>query len=143
MTDRATYPGVVTVPSAYAATETLDRLAALLRQKGLTVFLRLDQQAEARRVGLTLRPTHLLLFGNPAAGTLMMQAVPQSALDLPLKAVAWEDDQHQTWVSYNDPTYLQQRYHLTDALLQTITGAGALIDVARTEAGKAKGEPTW
>ncbi len=132
MSDTPSPPGGISVPSAYSVAATMDRLEAIVRQKGLTLFLRLDQQAEAYKAGLALRPTQLLLFGSPAAGTLVMQAVPHSALDLPLKAVAWEDDEGQTWVSYHDPSELQQRYHLTDALVQKISAAGALIDVART-----------
>ena len=132
MKDTPSPPGVITMPSAYSVAETLDRLEAIVRQKGLTVFLRLDQQVEAKQAGLALRPTQLLLFGSSAAGTLVMQAFPHSALDLPLKALAWEDDEGQTWVSYNDPSYLQQRYQLTDALIQKISAAGALIDAACT-----------
>jgi uncharacterized protein (DUF302 family) len=123
--------GMITLPSAYSAAETVDRLAAIVEQKGNKVFLRIDQQAEAAAVGLRLRPTQLLLFGNPRAGTMVMQAAPTSAVDLPLKALAWEDEGGQTWVSYNSPAYLQQRHHLAEEIVQQISGIGALIDAAR------------
>ncbi len=123
--------GITTVPSAYSAAETIDRLAAIVHQKGNKVFIRIDRQAEAATAGLSLRPTQLLLFGNPQAGTIVMQAAPTSALDLPLKALAWEDEHGITWVSYNSPAYLQQRHCLSDAIVQPISGISALIDAAR------------
>ena len=104
--------GIVSLPSPYPVGETLDRLEAALRAKGIKIFARIDQRAEAEQVGLTLRPTQLLLFGDPHAGTPLMAAFPSLAIDLPLKALAWEDEAGQVWLSYNSLAYLQQRHGL-------------------------------
>ena len=82
--------GIISQPSPYSVTETVDRLEAILQAKGITIFVRIDQRAEAKKVGLSLRPTQLLLFGNPEAGTPLMVAEPTIALDLPLKLLAWK-----------------------------------------------------
>ncbi|WP_045234777.1 DUF302 domain-containing protein [Deinococcus pimensis] len=124
--------GVIHVPSAHPARESLDRLDARVRAAGLTVFLRLDQTQEAARVGLTLRPTLLLVFGAPRAGTALMQASETVALDLPLRAVAWEDDRGDRWISYVDPTTLAARHHLPPDLIDAINGIGALVHAAAT-----------
>ena len=119
--------GIVSKASPYPVAETLDRLEAILRRKGIKVFIRIDQQAEAEEVGLTLRPTQLLIFGDPRAGTPLMAAQPPLALDLPLKALAWEAAGGQVWLSYNSPAYLKDRY----ALPQEPFGAvAALMDEA-------------
>jgi uncharacterized protein (DUF302 family) len=123
--------GVIRVPSAYAVADATDRLEAVLRERGMTIFVRIDQQREAERVGLKLRPTQLLLFGNPRAGTLIMQAAPSAAIDLPLKALVWQDDSGQVWIGYDDPAYLQHRHHLSAELTQQIAGVGGLINAAR------------
>jgi len=122
--------GLVTVPSRYPVAETIDRLENVLTAKGIKIFARIDQQHEAEEVGLTLRPTVLLLFGNPKGGTPVMQASPGAAIDLPLKLLAWSDDSGQTWVSYNSPQYLQQRHGLPDDLVKNIAAAGALVQEA-------------
>jgi len=122
--------GIISQPSPYSVTETLDRLEAILRSKGITIFARLDQQIEAEKVGLNLRPTQLLLFGNPKAGTPVMAAVPLIAIDLPLKVLAWQDEIGQVWLSYNAPDYLQQRFSLSDELAQNIVSIETLIKQA-------------
>ncbi len=104
--------GIINQPSPHSVTETLDRLEAILGQKGIEVFVRIDQQAEATRVGLTLRPTQLSIFGDPRTGTPLMAAHPSLALDLPLKALAWEDADGQVWLSHNSPAYLKERHAL-------------------------------
>jgi uncharacterized protein (DUF302 family) len=104
--------GIVNLPSNYSVAETTDRLQALLRDKGIKIFARIDQAAEAEAVGLTMRPTVLLVFGDPRAGTPLMNAHPALAMDLPLKALAWEDQEGKIWLSYNSPAYLKQRYDL-------------------------------
>ncbi len=124
--------GIISLPSSYGVSTTLDRLQTILTAHDVKIFARIDQQQEAAQVGLALRPTELLLFGSPRAGTPLMQAVPSIALDLPLKVVAWEDEDGQVQVSYNDPTYLQQRHHLPDRLLQNIAGIRALVEAARS-----------
>lgn len=112
--------GIVNQPSSYSVTETIDRVVAILQAKSITIFARIDQKVEAEKVGLSLLPTQLLLFGNPQAGTPLMVAEPTIALDLPLKVVAWEAADGKVWLSYNDPIYLQQRYSLSDELVKKI-----------------------
>ncbi len=119
--------GILSVASPYSVGDTLDRLEGILKSKGNLVFARIDQQREAEKVGLALRPTQLLIFGNPSAGTALMAASPGIALDLPLKALAWQDDQGRVWLSYNSPDYLKQRHHLDEELAERIAGVGALI----------------
>jgi uncharacterized protein (DUF302 family) len=122
--------GIISQPSPYSVTETIDRLAAILQAKSITIFARIDQQAEAEKVGLSLRPTQLLLFGNPNAGTPLMVAEPTIALDLPLKVLAWEAADGKVWLSYNDPHYLQRRFSLSDELAQNIAVIAPLIQQA-------------
>jgi uncharacterized protein (DUF302 family) len=127
------FPGdtdILSVASPYPVNDTLDRLEGILKAKGNVVFARIDQQREAEKVGLALRLTQLLIFGNPAAGTALMAASPSIALDLPLKALAWQDDRGQVWLSYNSPDYLKQRHHLDSDLAKRIAGIGALIEEA-------------
>ena len=122
--------GIISQPSPYTVTATIDRLAAVLQTKGITIFARIDQQAEAKKVGLNLCPTQLLLFGNPQAGTPLMVAAPTIALDLPLKALAWEAADGTVWLSYNDPNYLKQRFSLSDDLVENIAVITPLIERA-------------
>lgn len=119
--------GIISQPSPYSVTETIDRLVTVLQAKGITIFARIDQQAEAEKVGLSLRPTQLLLFGNPQAGTPLMVAEPTIALDLPLKVLAWEAADGTVWLSYNDPNYLKQRFSLPDELVKNIDVITPLI----------------
>ena len=122
--------GIISQPSPYSVPETIDRLTAILQAKSIAIFARIDQQAEAEKVGLSLRPTQLLLFGNPKAGTPLMVAEPMIALDLPLKALAWEAADSKVWLSYNDPIYLQQRFSLSDELMKNIAVIAPLIQQA-------------
>jgi uncharacterized protein (DUF302 family) len=119
--------GLITHPSPYSVVETLDRLEAILQSKNITVFARVDHSGEAAKVGLSMPPTQLLIFGNPKGGTPIMLAVPLSAIDLPLKALAWQDADGKVWVSIDDPRYLQSRYDLSDEVLKPIAGIEALI----------------
>jgi uncharacterized protein (DUF302 family) len=119
--------GIITRPSPYPVDDTVDRIEAVLRARGLTLFALVDHSGEAARVGLTLRPTKLLIFGSPTAGTPLMVASPLLALDLPLKALVWQDDAGQVLVSYNSTAYLAARHHIPDALLPAIAGIDALI----------------
>ncbi len=127
--------GMIHVRSAYGVTATLDRLEAEARAGGLKIFARIEQASEAARVGLTLRPTQLLLFGSPRAGTLLMQASFSVALDLPLHALAWEDADGQAWVTYDDPAYLGTRHGLSPELLRPIEGIHALVGAAARGGG--------
>jgi uncharacterized protein (DUF302 family) len=103
--------GVIDLPSPYTVPETADRVQNLLLAKGMKIFARIDQAAEAASVGMTLRPTILLLFGNPKAGTPLMEQFPSIAIELPLKALIWESPD-KVYVSFVSPEYLQERHHL-------------------------------
>lgn len=122
--------GIVSKPSKYSVPETLLRLDNVVRSKGLTVFARIDHSGEAERAGLKMRPTQLLIFGNPKTGTPLMIANPSVALDLPLKALAWEDANGKVWLSYNDPAYLKQRHALDDESMKTLSAIVGLVDQA-------------
>jgi uncharacterized protein (DUF302 family) len=119
--------GVVTKLSPRPVDGTVSRLTDLVAAKGMKVFGVIDQSAEAGRVGLQLRPTTLVLFGSPAAGTPVMEAAPLSALDLPLKVLIWADE-GQTKVSYTDPAALAARYQLSAGLAARLAGIGPLTD---------------
>jgi len=124
--------GMVHVPSKYSVEETCQRLESLVKSRGLTVFALINFSGDAAKVGLRMRTTQLLIFGNPKFGTPLMIASPSIALDLPLKALAWEDAQGKVWLSYNAAEYLKERHRLRDELLTNISGVGALIEsVAR------------
>jgi uncharacterized protein (DUF302 family) len=122
--------GIIDVPSRYSVPETLERLEAILKEKGITVFALVDHSGEAEKSGLKMRPTQLLIFGSPKGGTPLMVAAPRLAIDLPLKALAWQDEQGQVWLSYNSPDYLQQRHGFPTELVRNIAGIGALIQTA-------------
>ncbi|MDZ8065226.1 MAG: DUF302 domain-containing protein [Nostoc sp. DedQUE08] len=128
--------GIISQLSQYSVPVTIDRLEAVLQVKGITIFARIDQQAEAEKVGLSLCPTQLLLFGNPKAGTSLMVAEPTIALDLPLKVLAWEATDSKVWVSYNDPNYLKQRFSLSDELVKNIAIIAPLINQALSSADR-------
>jgi uncharacterized protein (DUF302 family) len=121
---------LITHRSPYPVPETLDRLESILHTKNITIFARIDHSGEAAKVGLTMPPTQLLIFGNPQGGTPIMLAAPLAAIDLPLKALAWQDTDGKVWLSFNDPHYLQSRYGLSDEVLQPITGLETLIQQA-------------
>jgi uncharacterized protein (DUF302 family) len=122
--------GIIDVPSHYSVPETVARLEWILKEKGLTVFALVDHSGEAEKAGLTMRPAQLLIFGSPKGGTPLMVAAPRLAIDLPLKALAWQDEQGQVWLSYNSPEYLQQRHGFPVDLLKNIAGIGALVQKA-------------
>jgi len=102
--------GLVALKSLYSAAETMNRLEATVKQRGLNVFARIDHAAGAMKVGKTLRPTELLIFGNPQGGTPLMECAQTAGIDLPLKALIWQDDASQVWLGYNDPAFLAQRH---------------------------------
>lgn len=104
--------GIVDLPCKGSVVETVSRLESLLTAKSLKIFARLDQAAEAHAASLTMRPTVLVIFGDPKAGTPLMNRYPSLALDLPLKALVWESADGKVWLSYNSPDYLQQRHGL-------------------------------
>jgi uncharacterized protein (DUF302 family) len=102
--------GMTTVPSRFGPQETMDRLEAEAKTRGLTVFARIDHAAGAAQAGLALRPTELLIFGNAKGGTSLMQSNQTIGIDLPLKALVWQDAAGKTWLSYNDPSWLAKRH---------------------------------
>jgi uncharacterized protein (DUF302 family) len=102
--------GLVAVKSPHSAKDTMNRLEELVKQRNLNVFARIDHAAGAARIGKTLRPTELLIFGNPQGGTPLMECEQTAGIDLPLKALVWEDASGQAWLGYNDPGYLAQRH---------------------------------
>ena len=122
--------GLIHLASKYSVDETLRRLDELLQQKGLTVFANIVHSGEAAKVGLEMRPTKLLIFGSPKSGTPLMQASPSLAIDLPLKALFWQDADGKIWLTYNDPTYLMRRHDVPSELLPNIAGASALFEKA-------------
>src|SRR3970040_1713158 len=102
--------GLVAVKSHYAAKETIDRREKLVKEKGMTIFARVDHAAGASKVGKTLRPTELLIFGNPQGGTPLMECAQRAGIDLPMKAMAWEEAKGQSWLGYNDPAWIARRH---------------------------------
>ena len=104
--------GLTTIPSRFGPKETMDRLEAEIRAHGLSVFARIDHAAGAAEVGLTLRPTELIIFGNARGGTPLMQASQTAGIDLPLKALVWQDAANNTWLSYNEPSWIVYRHGL-------------------------------
>jgi uncharacterized protein (DUF302 family) len=106
--------GLTTIPSDFPVEETIDRLAAIVTSKGLSVFARIDHAANADQVGLSLRPTYLIIFGNPKAGTPLMQENQVSGIDLPVKALAWQDEAGKVWLTYNEASWLAGRHHLSE-----------------------------
>jgi uncharacterized protein (DUF302 family) len=126
--------GLTVLPSAFGVTETMDRLEAAVEAKGLTVFARVDHAGGAKAVGLDLRPTELLIFGNARGGTPLMQAAQSIGIDLPLKALVWEDEAGKVWLGYNAPAWLARRHGLdptAQAAVAALTAAlGGLAHLA-------------
>jgi uncharacterized protein (DUF302 family) len=122
--------GITTLAASRGVDATLDRLESVAKSHGMTVFARINFSKDAAAVGLTLRPTQLLILGNPSGGTPLMLAVPKLALDLPLKVLAWQDESNRCWVSFNTPEYLQQRHGFPAALMANIAGLSKLVEAA-------------
>jgi uncharacterized protein (DUF302 family) len=119
--------GIARVRSPFSVDETVRRIEALLRSKGLNIFAFVDHSGEAEKAGLRMRPTKVIIFGNPKGGTPLMVAAPSLAIDLPLKALIAEDDAGNVWISYNTPQYLQQRHSIPTDLMRNIDGIGGLL----------------
>ena len=128
----ATNKGIVSKPTKHSVEQTVEALQNILKSKGVAVFALINHSGEADKVGLKMRPTKLLIFGNPRAGTPLMLASPSSAIDLPLKILVWEDAQGKVWVSYNSPEYLRERHGLPQELMQNI----AVVEGLATKAGE-------
>jgi uncharacterized protein (DUF302 family) len=124
--------GIVSKPSKHSVDQAVEALTYILKSKGVAVFALIDHSGEAEKVGLKMRSTKLVIFGNPKAGTPLMLAAPSSAIDLPLKILVWEDGQGKVWLSYNSPEYLRERHGLPQELMQNI----AIIETLATKAGE-------
>ena len=122
--------GISTLPGNHSVQETVNKIEAALRAKGVKLFALIDHSGEAEAVGLTMRPTKLLIFGNPVAGTPIMNAAPTSAIDLPLKILVWEDKNDRVWISFNDPDYLAKRHAIPQELLANLAVVGSLASNA-------------
>ena len=115
--------GIIDTPSNHSVDETVEKLKGILQAKGVTLFALVDHSGEAEKVGMKMRPTKLLIFGSPKAGTPVMLAAPSSAIDLPLKILIWEDAQGKVWVTYNSPVYLQERHGLPEGVAAKPSGS--------------------
>jgi uncharacterized protein (DUF302 family) len=122
--------GFVQIASSHSVAETVERLETQLTEHNITIFARLDFAADAARVGLDMRPERMLIFGNPKAGTPLMQAVPASGLDLPLKVLVWQDAQGRTWLAYNRPEYIVARHGLPSGMTANLAGVIPLVEDA-------------
>ncbi len=122
--------GIVTRPSPFTVEETLERLQQAIHSRNLSLFAHIDHSGEAKRVGLTMQEAHVLIFGNPKAGTPLMIASPLLALDLPLKVLVWQGKDDRVWVSSTSADYLRDRYSIPQELIGNIAGVDALIERA-------------
>lgn len=122
--------GIVRMPSQHPVATTLERLESLLKERGIMIFARIDFSGDAARAGLTMRAEQMLIFGNPKAGTPLMQSAPTAGLDLPLKALVWEDGDGKTSIAYNDPGYVVRRHGLDAALAANLAAVVPLIERA-------------
>lgn len=122
--------GIVTQPSPFNVPDTIDRLQKALSAKGIRLFAVVDHSDEAEKVGLTMPPTKLLIFGNPTAGTPVMLAAPSAAIDLPLKILVWQDPAGAVQISWNSPEWLQQRHGIPDALVKVLAAPEVLAALA-------------
>jgi uncharacterized protein (DUF302 family) len=122
--------GIVSVPSHHSVDQTVEKLKEILQAKGVKLFALVDHSGEAEKIGMQMRPTKLLIFGNPKAGTPLMLASPTIAIDLPLKMLVWENNNGEVWISFNSPAYLQARHHLPQELLPNIAVAETLASKA-------------
>ena len=122
--------GMIHLSSPRTVMETLARLETIVQAKGLTILARIDHSGDAAKAGLEMHPTKLLIFGNAKSGTPLMIASPTVAIDLPLKALVWQDDAGKVWLSYNSPDYLKDRHGIPQNLMQNIAGIGPICSEA-------------
>jgi len=122
--------GITRIASAHSVAQTMERLESLLKERGVMIFARIDFSGDAARAGLSLRPEQMLIFGNPKAGTPLMQSAPAAGLDLPLKALVWEDAEGRTQIAYNDPQYIVRRHGLDPALAANLAVVVPLLERA-------------
>ncbi len=126
----AAVPDLIRIRSHHSVEATLQRLESLLQERGVLIFARIDFSGDAGRAGLSMRPERLLIFGNPRAGTPLMQSAPTAGIDLPLKALAWEDAGGATWIAYNEPQSIIRRHGLDPALAANLAAVVPLIERA-------------
>lgn len=124
--------GIIRVKSSHSVSDTVDKLESVLKNKGMTIFKRIDHAQGAEKAGLALRPTELLIFGNPKVGTPLMLCSQTAALDLPQKALAYEDENGQVWLAYNDPEYMAKRHGIEDCDKAVEKVSNALAKFAST-----------
>ena len=122
--------GMIHLSSPRTAMETLTRLETIVKSKGLAILARIDHSGDAAKAGLQMEPTQLLIFGNAKSGTPLMIASPTVAIDLPLKALVWQDEGGKVWLSYNSPEYLKDRHGIPQNLMQSIAGIGPICSEA-------------
>ena len=122
--------GLVVVASKYSVDDTVTRLQAAFREKGMQIFAVIDHSGEAEKIGMKMPPTKVVIFGSPRGGTPLMLAAPSLAIDLPLKALVAEDTNGKVTVTYNDPEYLRERHGVPPDLIKNLAGAGALVTTA-------------
>jgi uncharacterized protein (DUF302 family) len=125
-----TIEGIIDKPSSLPVDQTVDTLKNILKSKGITLFAVVDHSGEAAKAGMNMRPTKLLMFGNPKAGTPLMLAAPSVAIDLPLKILIWQDAEGKVWISYNSPEYLKQRHGFPSELMANIEVVETLAEQA-------------
>lgn len=125
--------GIRTLPAHHSVNDTIDRLAALLKERGITIFARIDFSSDAAKNGLTMLPEQQLIFGNPKAGTPLMVASPTAALDLPIRVVCWQDKDGKTWLAYNEPSYVIKRHGLAENLANNLAAVVPLLEKAAAE----------
>ena len=122
--------GLINLPSKHSVEETLQKLESLLQEKNIRSSRAWTTAARPPRLGMEMRPTKLLIFGNPKGGTPLMQATPTIGIDLPLKALVWQDAYGKVWLTYNDPAYLQKRHNVPAELIPNIAGVSGLLEKA-------------
>jgi uncharacterized protein (DUF302 family) len=121
---------IVRIASSHSVVETLDRLESALKARNVKVFARIDFSGDASAAGLTLRPEQMLIFGNPKAGTPLMVANPEVGIDLPLKALAWQDEAGKVWLAYNAPEYIVGRHRLASSFSANLGAVTPLLAAA-------------
>jgi uncharacterized protein (DUF302 family) len=135
-----TADGLIACVSKFCPKETMDRLAAAVTSRGISIMARIDHAAAAAAMGMELRPTEVLIFGNPRAGTPLMQAAQMVGIDLPLKALVWQDEGGMTWLAYNDPQWLAQRHGVDAGLDRTLHAMADVLAAVAKEATAASAE---
>jgi len=133
MSTDAAVAGLRILPTQHSVAEVLNRVQTLARVRGMTIFAQIDFSGDAERSGLVLRPTGLVILGNPKGGTPLMVAAPTVAIDLPLKVLAWEDAQGKTWVAYNEPEYMRARHGFPPEFMKNIAALGTLAAAAAAQ----------